>query len=170
MSAFGRDSRHASCAWRRGENWRSRMRAPAGWILCTALATAACAVRSRPVFHGDWRVILFTAPGVADLRPTEAAGWIGTVATFDSRRAVFGRETCEAPSYATRTMTPDEFATEFRVRPSDVGIGGDWVTKITVTCPTAWSNLGSVLLVKSRDALFTVSDGVFFELERRTPR
>src|SRR5262245_32316217 len=170
MRAFSRDSRHASYAWRSGDHWRNRMRASAGWILCTALATAACAARSRPAFHGDWRVVLFTAPGVSALRPTEAAGWIGTVATYETHRAVFGRETCAAPSYATRTMTPDEFAAEYRVRPADVGLGGESVSQITVTCPTAWSNLGSVLLVKSRDALFTVWDGVFFELERRTPR
>jgi hypothetical protein len=148
---------------------RRLMRATALWMLGTALAFASCAARSRPVFHGHWRVILFTAPGISGLGPTEAAHWIGTVATYDTHRAVFGRETCAAPAYSTRTMTPDEFATEYRVRAADLGLEGGAVTQITVTCPTAWTNRGSLLIVKSRDALLTMWDGVFFELERRTP-
>ena len=144
-------------------------RVAAGWMLCTTLALASCAARSHPVFHGDWRVVLFTAPGNSALAPTEAAGWIGTVATYDAHRAVFGRDTCTAPTYATRTMTPDEFAKEYHVRPSNLGLGDETVTLVTVSCPSAWTNRGSLLIVKSDDALLTMWDGVFFELERRTP-
>jgi hypothetical protein len=66
-------------------------------------------------------------------------------------------------------MTADEFTTQYHVRPADVGLPGDAVTQITVTCPSSWTNRGSILLVKSRDALLTMWDGVFFELERRLP-
>ena len=139
------------------------------WLVAATLALGSCAARSRPVFQGDWRVIWFTAPGISALGPTEAAGWIGTVATYDKNRAAFGRETCAAPSYATRTMTPDEFAKEYHVRAADLGLQGDAVTLVTVTCPSAWTNRGSLLIVKSSDTLLTMWDGVFFELERRTP-
>lgn len=145
------------------------MRAPIVCLIGAALIVASCAARSRPVFQGDWRVIWFTAPGISALAPTEAARWIGTVATYDKRRAAFGAESCATPSYATRTMAPDEFAKEYRVRPADLGLQGDAVTLITVTCPSAWTNRGSLLIVKSADVMLTMWDGVFFELERRTP-
>ena len=145
------------------------MRAPIVVLLGAALAVGSCAARSRPVFQGDWRVIWFTAPGISALAPTEATAWIGTVATYDKDRAAFGRESCAAPSYATRTMTPDEFAREYRVRAADLGLQGDAVTLVTVTCPSAWTSHGSLLIVKSADVLLTMWDGVFFELERRTP-
>jgi len=151
------------------ETCRKRLRAPVLVLVTAALAVASCAARGRPVFHGDWRVIWFTAPGIWAIGPTEAAGWIGTVARYDKDRAAFGRETCAAPSYATRVMTPDEFAKEYRVRAADLGLQGDAVTVITVTCPSAWSNRGSLLIVKPPDTLLTMWDGVFFELERRTP-
>jgi hypothetical protein len=154
MTASGRHSSRARCAV---------------CLLCAAMAVVSCAARGRPSFHGDWRIVLFTAPGNAALAPTNAADWIGTVATYDAHRAVFGRATCAAPTYATRTMTADEFTTQYRVRPADVGLPADAVTQITVTCPSSWTNRGSVLLVKSRDALLTMWDGVFFELERRVP-
>jgi hypothetical protein len=38
-----------------------------------------------------------------------------------------------------------------------------------VTCPAAWTNRGSVLIVKSPDGLLTMWDGAFFELQRRLP-
>jgi hypothetical protein len=66
-------------------------------------------------------------------------------------------------------MTPDEFETAYHVRGAALGLEGQTVTLITVTCPSAWTNRGSVLIVKSRDALLTTWDGVFFELERRIP-
>jgi hypothetical protein len=145
------------------------MRAPIACLIGAALVAGSCAARSRPVFQGGWRVIWFTAPGISALAPTEATGWIGTVASYDKHRAAFGREICDQPSYATRTMAPDEFAKEYRVRPADLGLQGDAVTLISVTCASPWTNRGSLLVVKSADVLLTTWDGVFFELERRTP-
>ena len=145
------------------------MRPPFFLTLGLVLALGSCAARSRSTFLGDWRVIWLTAPGVSALAPTEATGWVGTVATYDDHRAVFGRDACNAASYTTRTVTPEGFTQEYRVRPTDLGLQGEAITLVTVSCASAWTNRGSLLIVKSADEMLTTWDGVFFVLERRLP-
>ena len=108
---------------------------------------------------GEWRVTSFAAPGISALTPRAASAWIGTRANYAQGLALFGEERCDRPSYETRSMTLDQFAGEYRVRPADVGLRGQLVTRVTVGCSTAWSHRGQVLFVRSPDALLTTWDG-----------
>jgi uncharacterized lipoprotein YbaY len=124
---------------------------------------------AQAAVFGEWRVTSFAAPGISALTPKEASAWIGTRANYAEGLALFGEERCDRPSYETRSMTLDQFAEEYRVRPADVGLRGEPLTRVTVGCSTPWSHRGRVLFVRSPDALLTTWDGTFFELERNKP-
>jgi hypothetical protein len=143
------------------------------WLLLVGLSTALCglaACRSAGhPFFGEWRLMSFSSPGVSALSPVEATTWIGTIASYEKNRAAFGKSTCPRPTYTIRLLSPEEFLQEYRVRASDLGLTGTPLTLVTVGCATNWSNRGSFLILKSPDTMLTTWDGVFFELERRTP-
>lgn len=146
-------------------------RARAGFV-AAALAivlASGCASRSHLPYLGEWRVISFSVPGVSALTESHATNWIGTVAKYDKDSASFGHDECPAASYATKTVTPEQFAQDFRVNPADLHITASPIPIVTVTCATPWTNHGSVLIVKGPDGLLTVWDGAVFELQRRLP-
>jgi hypothetical protein len=142
-------------------------------IVVSALAllamAGACASRSRASYLGEWRVISFMVPGVAALTQSDATNWVGTLAKYDEKTASFGDDTCASPSYATRTLTPEQFEQEYRIKPAALHLTDPQIALITVTCASSWTNRGSVLIVKSPDGLLTTWDGAFFELQRRLP-
>lgn len=130
---------------------------------------AACASAPRTPYYGDWRVLSFSAPGISATSANEAAKWVGARATYAKDRAAFGPDECRAPTYTSRTLTAQDFVAAYRVRADALGLTDPTVTIVTVSCRSAWTNRGSLLIVKSATNLITTWDGVFYELERRTP-
>jgi len=141
-----------------------------GGFAVAALAlvwASGCASRAHVPYLGEWRVISFSVPGVSALNESHATQWIGTVAKYDEDAATFGHDACASASYATKTVTPEQFAEDFRIKPEDLHITASPITIVTVRCATPWTNHGSVLIVKGRDGLLAIWDGAVFELERR---
>lgn len=119
-----------------------------------------------PQHHiGNWRVIGHQAPGISAMDPDTASAWVGRTAEYTSTRAAFGAEECIEPTYAVTTLGVEGFAAEFNVSLDALGLAAP-VTIVTVGCRGAWTVPGNRLIVKGPDRLFTLWDGVFFELER----
>jgi uncharacterized membrane protein len=115
--------------------------------------------------EGNWHVVAHQAPGIAAMSPREAGTWVGRKARFSRSLARFGTDECSAPSYEARTLTPQEFAQEFRVPSTDLGLRAP-IQMIEVRCAGPWDGPGNRLLVKGPNELLTFWDGVFFELHR----
>ena len=119
-----------------------------------------------PQYHlGNWRVTGHQASGISAMDPDTAAAWVGRIAEYSSTRARFGAEECVEPTYAITTFGAEGFAAEFGVSPDTLGLAAP-VTIVTVGCRGEWTVPGNRLIVKNRDRLFTLWDGVFFELDR----
>ena len=99
------------------------------------------------------------------MTPEAAADWVGKTAEYSRTRARFGTEECSEPTYAEATLAAPAFAAEFGVSVEALGLEAP-VTTITVGCRGEWTVPGSQLLVRGSDRMFTLWDGVFFELER----
>lgn len=122
----------------------------------------------RAPYFGNWRVTSYKIPGISAMTSKQAAAWVGTAATYRQDLASFGRSSCANPSYESRSVSAEQFTEDYRVTPKALGVEGGSLTLVTVTCrPTEWTNRGSLLIVKSPNALLTTWDGVFFELARR---
>jgi uncharacterized membrane protein len=123
-----------------------------------------------PQYHlGKWRVTAHQAPGISAMNPDTAAVWVGRTAEYTSTRAVFGPDECTEPNYAITSLATSGFAAEFGVLPEALGLAAP-VTVVTVGCRGDWTVPGNRLIVKGPDRLFTLWDGVFFELERQVDR
>ena len=63
-------------------------------------------------------------------------------------------------------MIPSEqFSDEFRIHPKALGVPSEATCITEVKCPDEWIAPGSTL-IHSRQSLYTIWDGVFFELRR----
>jgi uncharacterized membrane protein len=119
--------------------------------------------------RGEWTVIGHQIPGISAMGDAEAAAWHGRAAFYSSALAVFGADTCRSPSYLSRQVRGDSLLTvDYRVAPGVFGLKpGATIRRIEVQCSgSAWSAPGGTLLEMPNGSLFTVWDGVFFELRR----
>jgi hypothetical protein len=107
------------------------------------------------------------------MSPSEADTWRGRTAIYEASLARFADDSCDRPRYAVSYWSANGLYGGARLM--DLGIIADSVMTIAVGCPTQpttgsdprWRAPGAFLIVKDRDHLLTVFDGVFFELTRR---
>lgn len=138
-------------------------------VLAMVALTATC--RTAPttdVPGGPWIVTSYHAPGVSAMQSSEAEDWIGVSGRFGQDSAIFGDYRCDDPTYEWGRYGEEDFLTGFRISKASLQIAADEVAAIEVLCKGApWAAPGSFLILDD-DRLFTVWDGVFFELEQRS--
>lgn len=121
---------------------------------------------------GDWKVGGHRIPGVSAMKDSGAMAWHGRSARFTTGMAVFDDDTCHTPTYDTRDLRGDSLlAVDYRADPAVFGLRpGAAIRRIEIRCgDSPWSGPGGVLFVMPSGTLFTVWDGVFFELRRNAP-
>jgi len=98
----------------------------------------------------------------------QADSWLGKGARYERSIAEFATDRCSAPTYMLKIVDADRFFTEeFRVKAASLGIPSSKIAVVEITCGGShWIAPGSLLVVKSKERLLTVWDGVFFELAR----
>jgi hypothetical protein len=116
---------------------------------------------------GTWKVVKHYEPGISAMDKAQADTWIGKSATYEVNAAKFEMETCADARYTIRTVDDDQFFSEYRIPLKSVDIDVAKVSIIDVTCAGSdWIAPGSLLVVKNRDRVLTLWDGVFFELSK----
>jgi hypothetical protein len=138
-------------------------------ILGAALVAASCQPAADPAFalRGSWQVVAHHCPADCALSEDEAVRWHGTRAEYGPDRARFGDEVCGAPGYRSSSMTAAQFAEGLVVQPGELGIAGEPIHAVEVTCEGQdWLAPGSLLIVKGDGGLLAHWDGAFFELAR----
>jgi hypothetical protein len=144
-------------------------------ILALALF-AACATRQpKPerIAFGMWRVTGSMCPGECAIHRAEADTWRGRTASYEDSVARFADKSCERPRYNVSYWPATGLYGGARL--TDLGVTADSALVIEVRCPSQpptgpdprWPVPGSFLLVKDRDHLLMVWEGVFFELMRQ---
>lgn len=146
-----------------------------------ALALMIPAARARQgtgpeqAIFGTWRVTGWKCPTDCALSPGEADAWRGRTATYQRSWARFADHACPMPRYH-----PDHWPAGGRYGGASLqqlGVTGDSALVIEVRCRSQrragsdprWQVPGGFLIVKDRDHLLVVWEGVFFELTRQSP-
>ncbi|HEX5133400.1 MAG TPA: hypothetical protein VFX92_13065 [Candidatus Krumholzibacteria bacterium] len=150
-------------------------------VLVAAMGFAACSgkksepapapaatPRAEPDPLGRWTIVAHRIPGVSAMSDDEAATWHGRVFDLTANLAVFGGDTCEAPSYGYGTKSAARFLGEdYHVAPFTLDIADSTIGITWVSCNDEFRrDPGGVLIWAGPNRLFTPWDGVFFELTR----
>jgi hypothetical protein len=102
----------------------------------------------------------------------EATLWNGRTFRYGPSLALWGADSCRAPSFRTETAATDSFlAIGFNMNAADLGVNPANLPRIRITeilcAGQEWTGPGGLLLWTGTDRAYTPWDGVFFELERR---
>lgn len=122
-----------------------------------------------PDVMGEWMIVDHRIPGISALTAAEAARWHGRRIRLGTKIATSATNTCRRPVYRYRAVPADTFLqTEFRIAPADLGLQATARLALTeIFCTGArWAAPGGLLIRVSEGRLYTVWDGVFFELRR----
>ena len=138
-------------------------------LLLVLLLLTACGQDGKvPFIQGTWVVIDHKAPSISAMSEEEADSWVGKVAQYTKRKASFDGEVCESPTYKPSTMQTQDLWTGFRISPESLGYKEGPIEVVEVYCENSeWVTPGSTLIRVGEDRLFTVWDGVFFQLQKR---
>ena len=148
-------------------------------VSLTALVSTVSAAGLRqgaPPEHaafGTWRVTGSICPTNCAMSRTEADAWRGRTARYQPSLARFAHHSCWSPRYSAGYWTADGRYGGARLW--QFGVTGDSVLVIEVQCrdqrqvglDPRWQVPGAFLIVKDRDHLLMVWEGVFFELTRQ---
>lgn len=99
----------------------------------------------------------------------EAARWHGRIVHFGTKEATSRMDSCQQPVYRYHTALADSLLhDEFHNAPADLGLQPTVRLGLTeVFCGgTRWTAMGGLLIWVAQNRLYTVWDGVFFELRR----
>lgn len=121
---------------------------------------------------GDWSIGGHRIAGASAMNDSAALAWHGRTARFSTGLAVFGADTCASPAYESHPLRGDSLlAVDYHADPAVFGLKpGASIRRIVVRCDaSAWNTPGGTLLLMPSGTLYTVWDGVFFELRRATP-
>lgn len=135
-------------------------------LVVLTLVAVACSSSPPEPFHGTWRVTAVATPGISALSPADAARQVGAEASFDARRARFGAQTCDGPSYTRRVLSATTFADAYGVTPQQLRLDGDQVAMVDILCASGSLDAGSSLILRPDGSMLTLWDGVFFELRK----
>jgi hypothetical protein len=144
-------------------------------ILAVTFLAACVTQRAKPeqAAFGSWRVTGSTCPTECAISRVEADAWRGRTARYEESGVRFAEISCKGPRYNVSYWPATGLYGGARL--TDLGITADSVLVIDLQCPTQprtgsdprWQVAGSFLIVKNRDHLLAVWEGVFFELTRQ---
>ena len=111
-------------------------------------------------------------PTECAISPAEADAWRGRTATYENSLVRFAENSCRDPRYNAGYWPATGIYGGAHL--TDLGITADSALVIDLECPTQprtgsdprWQVPGAFLLVKDRDHLLAIWEGVFFELTR----
>lgn len=115
-------------------------------------------------FFGEWRVKkpIAYCP-IYGMDDKTINSYIGKKAIYKLDAARFDNEICNNPQYKKEIVSNEDFFVGFHIEIKNLGISSDTIKVIEIK---GWTNPGSYLIIKNKNSLITVWDGVFFELER----
>lgn len=124
---------------------------------------------------GDWIVVSHKTPGVSAVSDSEAATWYGTEVHYGPDQATSGTRTCVQPQYRFHTSRVDSFLRiGYRIDPKELGYTGSEKSRIGVTqiqCGgTPWRAIGGFLIWIDDDHAYSIWDGAFFEMQRKSKK
>ena len=138
------------------------------------LLPAGAANQSAPeqVLFGRWHVTQAKCPARCGMFFKEWNKWWGKSAVYSRASARFADAACKDPVYNVSRWPSSGIYGGARLR--DLGIRGSYALVIEVRCPSVprtssdprWQVPGAFLIVKDSAHLFTVWEGVFFEVTR----
>ena len=149
------------------------MKTLALFILATCLYAAAAAQEPRRELQGTWQIVSYRFGDGISVGPRDAKRFVGRKILLSAKRAVSGREVCAQPTFESKRMDGDQFATEFRTSLKSIGISAKDVELVEVQCGGSdWLVPGSTLIISkgetiSKGQTLTMWDGVFFVLKKR---
>lgn len=130
--------------------------------------------KNEKPFYGHWMIektVAFSRVGTYGEEDIKEI--IGRTLSFSKEESsCFGddisylKETIKNPTYIESTMTSDEFAADFNVSLSAIGIDADTVTEIQIN--DANNSLVCTFFIKDDNTLILFGGGTFFELSRVT--
>lgn len=139
-------------------------RARSGLLTMALDAPAAVA----PAF-GDWIVTRHRIPGLGAMGEADASAWHGRRLRLEAGLAAFQSDSCLGPLYRSRLVPVDSLlGAGYGIGAVQVGFSGGEGAMLTLTeirCDgAAWEFPGGTLMMLPEGRLFTVWEGVFFEL------
>src|SRR5690554_3018138 len=117
-------------------------------------------------YTGDWTVTDVEFPAVSALSYEDAQAWFGSKAKVSKSVFLFRDSRCDSPQFEHESFTESEFYRAYRASYAQLGIAGDSVEVIRVTCSEASVFAGNTLIQVNEDVLYIPWDGAFFRLER----
>lgn len=138
-------------------------------LIYQGCADATSETVSSPSPIGEWVVINHRIPGISAMTNEEAARWHGRIVHFGTKEATSRMDSCQQPVYRYYTALADSLLhDEFHNAPADLGLQPTVRLGLTeVFCGgTRWTAMGGLLIWVAQNRLYTVWDGVFFELRR----
>ena len=140
--------------------------------LVASLALAIITEQAAPAsVRGEWRVQRWSAPGISGMTTERADLYVGKTARFEKRLAQFDVQRCDKPTYRQAFVQAEKYFLDgFRIYAKELDITARAVEIVEMSCgQDRWTGPGETLIVKDRERLLTVWDGVFFELTRSRP-
>jgi hypothetical protein len=132
-----------------------------------ASTTGTPAAKPPDFWRGRWSVVRdLGAPGITAMTDAQARQNLETVVELDDGSARFGREPCEAPTYAVSEQSLGDFLLSFRVTPDVFRLAGDRVRTLEVHCRRSITHIFAVL---ENGCVISARDGRFFQLTRLHP-
>ena len=134
--------------------------------IVAALSVAPLPPGDASAVFGRWHISSDSCPNVCAMSRAESQAWHGRKASYDSTIARFGQDSCLHPLYLARVRTEADFLDNDRISMRQLGITTSTVTVVDIRCPGDWDSPGASLIVKDKDHIIAMSDGVYFELKR----
>lgn len=144
-----------------------QMMVMAALMLASATGPGTGETSGPGIIFGQWKIVSHLAVRISAMSDEEANHWHGKTAQYSELSAGFLEEICKTPSYSIKGVSEDDFFREFRADFKNFGIMGHAVPIVEVSCNGLWIAPGSTLIVKSRDTIVTLWNGVFFEFRRQ---
>ena len=137
----------------------------AGIAIC--LATQGCAMQSED-FEGTWVVTEAIHPGISAMSKTEADDYLGLSLTYLEDQAQLGQRHCASPSYDSSFLKLNDVSQRYKVPAQTLFGTAEKIKSVRITCEGEGdsSPFGKTILFHPGGAAYTVSDGVFFKLEK----
>ena len=119
---------------------------------------------NRSSFFGEWEVKrpIAYCP-IFGMDEETIKNFMGKKAIYKFDMAQFDGEICNNPQYKEEVISDKDLFEGFHIDIKNLGIPSDSIKVIEVE---DWTNPGSYLIIKDKNNLITVWDGVFFELVR----
>lgn len=121
--------------------------------------------------YGKWKIVKYVfGDGMFSMDEQKAQAWIGKVATYSPKVAMFDEYRCQSPFYKVSVENADDYLeAQFRTNPKSIGITQERVEIIEVYCgheDNSWIAPGSLFIKLETKKALTVWNGVFFLLEK----